>query len=237
MTFAAIGSLLLAGCGGAAEVADADVPSPSQAPLPPMTDAGELAGMVGLVDPEWADVVADVTGIPRQALLAYAGAAIRASETFPECGIGWNTIAAIGLTESDHGRHGGAAVGEDFRAVPEIFGAALDGTDYEAIPDTDGGAIDGDTEHDRAVGPMQLLPETWASWPSDGNGDGVPDIHNIADASIAAAHHLCRSSGYDMVDADGWTAGVAGYNSATGYRADIARAAASYADEAAAATD
>ena len=42
-----------------------------------------------------------------------------------------------------------------------------------------------------AVGPMQFLPSTFAAYGVDGNGDGVADIHNPADAIYSAARYLC----------------------------------------------
>jgi hypothetical protein len=42
-----------------------------------------------------------------------------------------------------------------------------------------------------AVGPMQFLPSTFASYGIDGDGDGVADIHNPADAVYSAARYLC----------------------------------------------
>jgi len=42
-----------------------------------------------------------------------------------------------------------------------------------AILDTDGGRLDGDISYDRAVGPMQVLPGTWARFGTDGDRDGV----------------------------------------------------------------
>jgi hypothetical protein len=44
-----------------------------------------------------------------------------------------------------------------------------------------------------AVGPMQFLPSTFAEYGVDGNGDGVADIHNPADAIYSAARYLCLS--------------------------------------------
>ena len=195
-----------------------------------MGSAPTAPGYVGLVDPVWADEVSDATGIPRLAVLAYAGAIFRAGEVYPECGIGWNTLAAIGLVESDHGRHDGSVILDNFVASPPIFGIPLDGGNTDEITDTDGGLVDGDTEYDRAVGPMQLMPQTWASWPSDGNGDNIPDPQNIADAAIAAAHHMCRASG-GMSDDDGWQAGIAAYNSSDEYLVSVATAAQRYYDE------
>ena len=199
-----------------------------QAADPPLAATPSMPGYVGMIDTGWAIRAAEQTGIPRLAMLAYAGAIVRSREVYPECGIGWNTLAGIGLVESDHGRHGGSVVGDDFRVRPDIFGVVLDGSETEKIPDSDGGAIDGISNFDRAVGPMQLIPQTWASWPSDGNGDGIPDPQNLADAAIAAANHMCRAAG-EMVTPDGWRAGVASYNNATTYGAAVARAAQRYA--------
>lgn len=42
-----------------------------------------------------------------------------------------------------------------------------------------------------AIGPMQFLPSTFAEYGVDGDGDGVADIHNPADAIYSAARYLC----------------------------------------------
>jgi len=220
--------LLLAGCSAPG------IPSPS-APEPVVTFPTPSAdpvlgatpaepGYVGLIDREWAEGVAEDTGIPLRAVLAYAGAIVRGREVYPDCGIGWNTLAGIGLAESDHGRHDGSSIGADYRVSPEIYGVQL-----TSIPDTDGGLVDGDTEFDRAVGPMQLIPQSWASWNSDGNGDGQGDPQNIADAAIASANYLCRASG-GMTDEAGWQAAIAAYNTNEAYIRDVGAAAQSYYD-------
>src|SRR5690606_34420851 len=98
------------------------------------------------VDPDWVQGVAAATGIPPAALTAYAQAAVATGNVFEECGIGWNTIAAVGLVGSDHGRHGGASIATSGRVEPLIFGVALDGNGTALILDTDGGAIDSDPE-------------------------------------------------------------------------------------------
>ncbi|ODU63407.1 MAG: hypothetical protein BGO97_04730 [Micrococcales bacterium 70-64] len=218
---ALLGVLLLAGC----TAAPAALPYAEQAPPPPTGGTGE--GYTGMVDPAWAQRVAEATGIPRLAVLAYAGAAIRAAEVYPDCGIGWNTLAGIGLVESDHGSFGGSTIGDDFTVTPPIYGVVLDGGDTEHIPDSDGGAYDGISDYDRAIGPMQLIPQTWESWPSDGDGDGNPDPQNIADSAIAAANHMCRASG-GMTTPDGWRAGIAAYNSGDDYLTKVADAAQRY---------
>lgn len=204
-------------------------PFPQQAAIPPLAATPTGPGYVGLIDPAWAKRTAQATGIPELAVLAYAGAVIRSREVTPDCGLGWNTIAAIGLVESDHGRHGGSAIGPNFEVSPPIYGVILDGGDTANIPDSDGGAIDGDARYDRAVGPMQIIPQTWESWPSDGNGDGVGDPQNIADAAVASANYLCNASG-GMAKGGGWRAGIAAYNAGASYLKAISEASQKYFD-------
>lgn len=212
----------------AAESAPQLPPYAAPAPLPVVAEPAG-AGLAARLDAEWLVQASAATGIPQRALVAYVGAASIKADQMPTCGLGWNTIAGIGLVESDHGRHGGSRVQADGQVVPPIFGIALDGAATAHIPDSDDGAIDGDAEFDRAVGPMQLIPGTWRNWHVDGNGDGVDDPHNIDDAAVAATNYLCRASG-DMVSGDGWRAGVAAYNRSTSYAMAVADAANRYAE-------
>ena len=81
-----------------------------------------------------------------------------------------------------------------------------------------------------ALGPMQFLPSTWATWGIDGFGDtGAPDIMNPFDAVPSAARLLC---------ADGATSGGPGlrqaifdYNHANWYVDEVLTLAAEYARE------
>ena len=99
---AALAVVALAGC------ATPDAPTfAAQDDPPPLAAQPAGPGYVDRVDPQWAQRTAESTGIPLRALTAYAGAVIRSAEVYPECGIGWNTLAALGLVESDHGRHDG----------------------------------------------------------------------------------------------------------------------------------
>lgn len=212
----------------------AEVPGATWAPpaaLPPASSAPG-PGIQNLADPEWVAEVAAATGIPPRALAAYASATIWKASAMPECGIGWNTLAAIGATESDHGRHGGASVGEDGVASPLIFGVALDGGDTEEIADSDGGAIDGDTEFDRAVGPFQLIPQSWRNWRIDADEDGVENPHDIDDAAVATVNYLCRAS-TGMDTESGWRAAVGAFNSPEWYLARVAERGIAYAEAAA----
>lgn len=210
-------------------------PAPSWAPPaePPVAAAQPGVGIAGRVDADWLAETSAATGIPARALAAYAGAALVKAETMPECGISWNTLAGIGATESDHGRHGGSAVGADGTVRPPIYGLPLDGGDrVEHIPDSDGGSIDGDATIDRASGPLQLIPQTWRNWHTDGSGDGVEDPQNIDDATMAAVNYLCRVSiGIDTEA--GWIAAVSGFNSPQAYRDTVATYAVGYAEAAA----
>ena len=131
--------------------------------------------------------------------------------------------------ESNHGRYRGAAIADNGDVTPPIIGVPLDGTGgNRTIGDTDGGVLDGDSALDRAVGPMQFIPSTWAKWRSDGNGDGVADPNNIDDAALAAGRYLC-AGGRDLATGPGWRAAVLSYNNSDEYGRRVYAAADSYA--------
>lgn len=200
--------------------------------LPPSVDGPQAReGASGYADEAWVVATAEATGIPARALAAYAGVAIWKSGSSFSCGLTWTTLAAIGEVESNHGRHGGSSIGADGRAEPPIFGVALDGNGVALIPDSDGGEIDGDTELDRAVGPMQLIPQAWRNWHIDGNMDGIEDPHNIDDAVMAAANYLCRASS-DVTNEPGWRAAIGAYNPSAAYVQRVADVANRLADDA-----
>src|SRR5262249_18790176 len=130
------------------------------------------------VDQNWAARAASATGISGRAFLAYASADLTLERERPGCGLGWNTLAAIATVESANGTYGGVTLRADGYTSRTIVGVPLDGGRFgggrvAAIPDTDHGRLDGDTRWDRAVGPFQFLPATWARWGADGNGDGI----------------------------------------------------------------
>jgi membrane-bound lytic murein transglycosylase B len=176
-------------------------PVAQAAPLDPGTDTVA-----------WADTTARRTGVPARALQAYAAAELAQRADTPDCRLSWTTLAAIGRVESLHGGLGRAELGADGVSRPRIVGVPLDGSaGVREVPDTDGGALDGDTVLDRAVGPMQFLPSTWARFGRDGDGDGTADPHQIDDAARGAAAYLC-SAGRDTADGDGWWEAVLAYN-------------------------
>jgi hypothetical protein len=207
----------ITGSGGAAREDD---------PVAGATTAG-VAEPTARIDDAWLAQTSAATGIPARALAAYASAHLTVEAEDPSCGIGWNTLAGIGAIESDHGRHGGSSVGADGWVTPRILGVPLNGDGVMAIHDTDGGAWDGDTVWDRAVGPMQFIPETWSYWGADGNGDGVADPNHIDDAALGAARYLCASG--EMTTVEGWREAVFSYNHLEVYVDDVAAVANDYA--------
>ncbi|SJM68105.1 lytic transglycosylase domain-containing protein [Gulosibacter sp. 10] len=197
----------------------------------PVADDAALESSQGtdiavLADASWIASTAQATGIPDRALAAYAGAAIYVGH-MQQCGLGWNTLAGIGYVETHHGTIFDGAIGPDGVASPAIYGVPLDGESTMAIPDSDGGAVDGDDEWDRAVGPMQFIPQTWQIWGQDGNGDGVADPQNIDDAALTAATYLCHEGG-SFASSGEWIAAIRAYNNTDDYQLSVANAAQAY---------
>lgn len=140
------------------------------------------------------------TDLSYVALEAYVITSRRQSLATPDCGLPWTILAAIGRIESGHGTHGQTRLDLAGNTEAEIVGIALDGEHQtQLILDTDGGFLDGDPIFDRAVGPMQFIPTTWAIFGVDGDGDGVADPHNLYDAAAAAGMYLCRAGNFESV--------------------------------------
>ena len=154
------------------------------------------------------------------ALDAYWKAAKATAASRPQCGIKWFALAGITRSESRHGTYGGSELLTNGDTSKKIVGIPLDGTNETAvIPDSDGGVFDGDPVYDRAVGPMQFIPQTWVKWKRDGNGDRSEDPNNIYDAALAAADYLC--AGGPMVSDDELTRGYLSYNHSEDYAAAV----------------
>lgn len=203
--------------------------APSWSPPVPRPPAAERVGPAsGWVDADWLESTAAATDIPIRALAAYAGVSVFQVDFRPECGLSWTILAAVGYVESRHGTHDGSSVQDDGTVVPPIYGVPLAGGETDRITDTDAGAFDGDTEFDRAMGPLQMIPEAWRNWGYDGNFDGLVDPQNIDDASHAAANYLCRASAAGLDVEEGWRAGIAAYNSDPAYIDAVATAAERY---------
>ncbi|MBR8741438.1 NlpC/P60 family protein [Nocardiopsis sp. MG754419] len=169
-------------------------------------------------------VPGEVEGIPASVLEAYVQAAAGLESEHEQCrGMTWSVLAGIGKVESDHVTDRKVSASGDVR--PKMIGPRLDGSGAggNTTPhmDSDDGEWDEDVEYDRAVGPMQFLPTTWATHGLDGNGDGVADPHNIRDATWSAAVYLCVSHPnaevVDFTDQDDLEAALLRYNRASWY--------------------
>lgn len=188
--------------------------------------------VAGLADPSWVKQVSEKTGIPQRVLSAYAGVTLQINAYKPECNLSWNTLAGIGWVESRHGTIFGGKVKKNGDMSEPIFGIPLDGSNStKALPDFDDGNFDGTAEFDRAVGPMQIIPPTWAAWHSDGNGDGNEDGQNIDDSVFAAARYLCFNGG-DLATPEGWRKALRSYNESNTYAQDVSNKAKEYAQKA-----
>jgi len=81
-----------------------------------------------------------------------------------------------------------------------------------------------------ALGPMQFLPSTWATWGIDGFGQtGTPDIMNPYDAVPSAARMLCADGAAS--GSAGLSAAIFDYNHATWYVNEVLALAAEYAQD------
>ncbi|MEU6996185.1 lytic murein transglycosylase [Streptomyces sp. NPDC046465] len=171
-----------------------DLP-PLQSPVPPKTSGHEA-------------------GLPATVLDAYKKAESALNADRPGCNLPWQLLAAIGKVESGQAR--GGRVDADGTTLKPILGPVLNGNGFAKITDTDKGAYDGDTTHDRAVGPMQFIPSTWATSGRDGNGDGKKDPNNIYDAALAAGYYLCAND-RDLSVEDDLHQAILSYNRSTEY--------------------
>jgi membrane-bound lytic murein transglycosylase B len=149
-----------------------------------------------------------ITGMTTTAYEAYRRAASTLAAEDPACGLRWELLAAIGKTESNHGA---GRLDANGTALPPIVGIPIG-------RDTDRGVLDTDPAKDHAVGPMQFIPTTWAIFAADGNGDGVTDINNIVDATLAAGRYLCRAAGsLTLLSREGVVKAILAYNPSQEY--------------------
>ena len=156
-------------------------------------------------------------GLPSAARRAYEAAARAVAGSDPDCQLPWTLLAGVGRVESDHGRYGGSVLGANGVSHPLIIGVALNGVGpVAAIRDTDAGRLDKDKVWDRAVGPMQFIPSTWANAARDGDGDGVMSPNDIDDAALAAAAYLCSGSG-SVLGESAMRAAIFRYNASEEY--------------------
>lgn len=197
--------------------------SPVVVPKLPIGDPANVAvpGVVGNgVDPneQPTQVVSGLSrnGIPNAALKAYSRAQQVMAQADPTCQLPWTLVAAIGRVESNHGRFGGNSLMTNGVVTPGILGPRLDGSSTARITDSDGGKLDGDAAYDRAVGPMQFIPQTWQLMGVDGDGDGVKNPQDIDDAAMSTAVYLCSGTG-NLSKASDLNAAVLRYNHSQQY--------------------
>lgn len=137
-----------------------------------------------------------VNGIPRGVFPAYRRATANLAVVRPNCGLTWPLLAGIGKAESAHAGHGRVDVAGTTRG--RILGPVLDGNGGTGkVTDTDKGQYDRDKVWNRAVGPMQIIPDVWTEFGADGNGDGFRNPNNVYDAVTTVAVYLC-SKGDDL---------------------------------------
>lgn len=166
-----------------------------------------------------ARLLADVVGLDFSLVVfnAYFLAAKREYVDDPTCGIRWQALAGIGRTESHHGTYAGGYVDADGNLTEPIYGIDLDGSNGTAlVPDSDEGELDLRDDIDRAVGPMQFIPQTWRAFARDGNGDGKADPQNYYDTNLTAARYLCRQ-GPGLERDDGMRRAFRSYNDDSTY--------------------
>jgi len=182
-----------------------------------VSNPGELAP--GIPRGSESKVIAgsSANGIPAAALSAYQRAAQIIDAADKGCNINWPLIAAIGRVESNHGRYGGNVLDSNGVSRPGIYGIPLDGRNgTQKIADTDAGQYDHDPQYDRAVGPMQFIPSTWAVIGVDADGDGKRNPQDIDDAALATAVYLC-SGKEDLSTVAGQRSAVYRYNHSNDY--------------------
>ena len=111
-----------------------------------------------------------------------------------------------------------------------IRGVRLDGSNGNLeILDSDSGKLDGDAGMDRAMGPMQFIPETWRLYGVDANNDGKVNPDNIDDAALSAAGYLCWR-GKDLSKPRGWMNALKAYNHSEQYARTVRDWATAYAN-------
>ncbi|MFF4699913.1 C40 family peptidase [Streptomyces chattanoogensis] len=168
-------------------------------------------------------LVGVVSGIPARMLQAYRLAEEEIHKVVPGCkGMTWAMVAGIAKVESNHAS--GRSIAVDGTLSKPIYGVRLTGSgaggNTTAFADTDRGRYDGDARAERAVGPLQFMPATWAARGQDADGDGKKDPQNADDAALTAAAYLC-GKGRNLADAGQLHAALYSYNQSEAYVSDV----------------
>ena len=188
------------------------VPPPAGDPVPQVDTHAKGRPADQLHD--WAAERAPALGIPVTALEAYAYAARVAEVENPDCHIGWTDAGrASGMVESHHGTYRGATIAPNGDVTPPIRGVRLDGTigNLRDHRQRRRHARRRSEVIDRAMGPMQFIPETWRLYGVDANNDGKVSPDNFDDAALSAAGYLCWR-GKDLATPRGWMNALRAYN-------------------------
>ncbi len=158
-----------------------------------------------------------IPGIPTILLDAYNQAAMRTPSVDPGCtGMRWSILAGIGEAESSQAA--GHQISPDGQVTPPIYGVPLNGSGAggNTTPVYSNGG------YARALGPMQILPSTWAQWKQWGRpGYGTPDPQNVYDATLTTAAILCGGATRNLNDPAQLTAAILSYNHSQAYVAEV----------------
>ncbi|HEY1570034.1 MAG TPA: lytic transglycosylase domain-containing protein [Pseudonocardiaceae bacterium] len=164
-------------------------------------NAGNASALATGAGPR-ADLPSGPLGIPGVVLDAYLHAQNVMKVENPGCRLPWWLLAGIGKIESNQAENG--EVDANGTTLRPILGPVLNGSSGFANLPTAGGGFQ------RAQGPMQFIPSTWARWGQGGN------INNVYDAALAAGRYLCSGGGDLSQPADQATA-VFSYNHSDSY--------------------
>lgn len=171
-----------------------------------------------------------IAGIPPLLQAGFHNAVTQIKETKPKCGITAGILAAIAekesgfaqgeITTAPDGARRTVTIQENGDVTPTIRAGQSNGGDH------DGGRLDGDASLDWALGPMQFMATTFYghftaaelnALPAvpvavyggdgqglDGNKDGLVNLNNVFDSTLAAANLLCGASPTGtLLNADG----------------------------------
>lgn len=187
-----------------------------------------VISLIDGADPGATAPVASVGGIPPRMMDAYVRAAAAMPRLDPQCkGMSWQLLAGIGKVESNHAA--GHQIDAEGLITPPIIGPILNGSgaggNRTPVYDTDQGRWDGNGQFDAAVGPMQFLPSTFASYaakvrPDDGGASADPN--DADDETLAAALYLC-GSGRDLTDIEELKKAIYSYNYSSAYVDEVFR--------------
>jgi len=163
-----------------------------------------------------------IAGVRWPMLMIYQEAAKKFGDMEPESkGMDWSILAGLAKVESNHAaRH---SIGDDGTLAKPIYGPRLVGDgiggNTSRHNDTDKGRLDGDSRVERAVGPFQFMPATWATMGKDGNGDGKKDPQNVYDSALSAAYYVGK--GRDLTKPDQLHAALMSYNHSEAYAQEV----------------